>query len=57
MQEKYGPKNQSLPVLSSMANVIPFSLARVSLSRDEQAHLDLAFSKDTNASGNASQVF
>lgn len=54
MKNSRETKNQSLPVLSSMANVIPFSLDRVPPSGDEQAHLDLAFSKDTDASGNGS---
>jgi hypothetical protein len=55
MQEKLGPKSQSLPVLSSMANVIPSSLDRVFLSRAGSS--GFGFSKDTNASGNVSQVF
>lgn len=55
MKNSRETKNQSLPVLSSMASVIPFSLDRMPPSGDEQAHLDLAFSKDTDASGNGSQ--
>lgn len=43
--------------IKASGSLISFSLDRVSLSRDEQAHLDLAFSKDTNASGNVNQVF
>lgn len=55
MENSRETKNQSLPVLSSLASMIPFSLDRMPRPRDEQAHLDLAFSKDTDASGNGSQ--